>query len=109
MGNTFIKITMGLTATVAAISCGTAAIAARGGNAYRSGECSNTVECTEVCFTDNDGDGICDNRGTGNGCGKGQGFVDEDNDGVCDNRGTGCANVQSAGHHGNGRGHHGHR
>lgn len=36
-------------------------------------------------FVDADGDGICDNRGTGRGvC-----YVDADGDGVCDNYGTG--------------------
>lgn len=88
MSNTFIKIAVGFTAAVAAISCGTAAIAAMNGNAYCSGGRSNSVECTDVCYTDNDGDGVCDNRGTGNGNG-------------CYENGSG------AGHHGNGGGHHG--
>ena len=62
------------------------------------------------CFTDADGDGICDNRGTnegagkgdrnGNGCGGGS-YIDVDGDGVCDNRGTGTG---GGGHHGNGNG-----
>jgi hypothetical protein len=48
-------------------------------------------------YVDADGDGVCDNRGTGN-CGNGNGqngqnYVDADGDGVCDNRGTGnCGN-----------------
>ena len=38
-------------------------------------------------FVDEDGDGVCDNRGTGLGNGQGAGFVDEDGDGICDNLG----------------------
>ena len=49
-------------------------------------------------YTDADGDGVCDNYGTG--CGKACGYTDADSDGVCDNYGTGCA---GGGHHG-GRG-----
>ena len=41
-------------------------------------------------FVDADGDGICDNYGTGAGRGNGAGFVDADGDGVCDNYGTGA-------------------
>ena len=44
-------------------------------------------------FVDADGDGICDNYGTGcrdgNGCGN---YADSDGDGVCDNYGTNCGN-----------------
>lgn len=44
-------------------------------------------------FVDADGDGICDNYGTGcrdgNGCGN---YADADGDGVCDNYGTNCGN-----------------
>ena len=36
-------------------------------------------------FVDANGDGICDNRGTGRGCW----YVDADGDGVCDRYGTG--------------------
>ena len=36
-------------------------------------------------FVDANGDGICDNRGTGRGCW----YVDADGDGVCDNYGSG--------------------
>ena len=77
------------------------------------------VNCAS--FTDTDGDGICDNRGTG--CG---GYcMDADGDGVCDNRGTGCGvcytdaagdgicdhygtglgSQHHGGHHGGGRNH----
>lgn len=40
-------------------------------------------------YVDADGDGVCDNRGSGQGAGQGQGanYVDADGDGVCDNRG----------------------
>ena len=44
-------------------------------------------------FVDADGDGICDNYGTGAGRGaggQGRGFVDADGDGICDNYGTGA-------------------
>ncbi len=36
-------------------------------------------------FVDEDGDGVCDYAGTGQGMGHRHGFVDEDGDGVCDN------------------------
>ncbi|MFR7754397.1 MAG: hypothetical protein ACLU0T_01660 [Bacteroidales bacterium] len=61
-------------------------------------------------YVDADGDGVCDNRGTGNGIGNGigngagahhgygsssttdrPGYVDADGDGICDNRGSGNA------------------
>ena len=48
--------------------------------------------CQGQYFVDADGDGICDNLGTGKGQGgpgKGQYFVDADGDGICDNLGTG--------------------
>jgi len=35
-------------------------------------------------FVDEDGDGVCDLRGTDQGHEHGRGFVDEDGDGVCD-------------------------
>ncbi len=51
-------------------------------------------------FVDEDGDGVCDNAGTGrgHGHGNGPGFVDEDGDGVCDHAGTG-----HSGHRGGGK------
>lgn len=71
-------------------------------------------------FVDLNGDGVCDNRGTG--CGD---YVDANGDGVCDNHGTGCGNYVDAngdgvcdnvgaggGHHAagyHGGGHHGGR
>ena len=42
--------------------------------------------------SNNDADGVCDNRDTAKCQNAGQvngNFIDEDNDGVCDNRGTG--------------------
>lgn len=78
--------------------------------------------CSGWNFVDADGDGVCDNWGSGNqrlrtpGCGLGQGFIDADNDGVCDNwngqgagvqrgqgRGLGQGQGQGQGH-GNGNG-----
>ena len=46
-------------------------------------------------FVDANGDGVCDNYGTG--CGRGQYFVDANGDGVCDNYGTGCGRGQGRG------------
>lgn len=41
-------------------------------------------------YVDADGDGVCDNAGTGCGLyGAGRGYVDADGDGVCDNTGAG--------------------
>ena len=53
---------------------------------------------TNCRYTDADGDGVCDNRGTG----LGVNYVDANGDGVCDNLGTSCHNRQSwgGGHHG---------
>jgi hypothetical protein len=53
-------------------------------------------------FVDEDGDGVCDNCGAGQGQGRGNGagFVDEDGDGVCDNYGVG---QQGQGRRGGGR------
>ena len=45
-------------------------------------------------YADANGDGICDNRGTGRGvC-----YVDADGDGVCDNCGTGLGCRSGAGY-----------
>jgi hypothetical protein len=41
---------------------------------------------TGLFWVDADGDGVCDNAGTGNG--KQTNFVDADGDGVCDNAGN---------------------
>ncbi len=50
--------------------------------AGRHGQGRGKADCAWV---DENGDGICDNRGPG----KGQHWVDEDGDGICDNRGSG--------------------
>ena len=70
----------------------------------------DTTNCSAQCYADQDGDGVCDNRGTV--C-DGRYYVDVDQDGVCDNWGTGasaahgchgngsgCGNGHRAGHHG---------
>lgn len=49
-----------------------------------------------ACYVDANGDGVCDNYGTGVNCR----YVDADGDGVCDNYGTGLG----GGHHGGGHG-----
>ena len=68
------KIWIGiLTAALAVVLCTTGAFAIRGN------------------YVDADGDGICDNRGTGGG-----NYVDADGDGICDNRGTGGGNYVDA-------------
>lgn len=63
-------------------------------------------------YVDENGDGVCDNYGTGAGC---AGFVDANGDGVCDNcgatSGTGCGHFVDANgdgicdNHGTGCGH----
>ncbi len=75
------------------------------GSAYSdTGDEATTTATPPYCngpgFVDADGDGICDNYGTGycGGGGCGTGFVDEDGDGICDNAGQGC------GGYGRGRG-----
>ena len=67
-----------LAALALVLSMSLSAFAAAPDTAARGGQCAG--------FVDADGDGVCDNRGTG----RGAGFVDEDGDGVCDNQGT-CA------------------
>lgn len=58
------------------------------------GVCDNYGTGRGVNYADANGDGICDNQGSGAGygmgAGKGQGrnYVDTDGDGVCDNYGT---------------------
>lgn len=72
----------------------------------RTAEATDTEYKCDVCgqnFVDEDGDGICDNKGScqQNGeCGKN--FVDEDGDGVCDNKGSGQCKGNS--HCGQGKG-----
>lgn len=54
---------------------------------------TTTVSAKNIAnsYTDNNSDGICDNRGTNS---QNQGFIDEDSDGICDNR---VANSQGQG------------
>ena len=59
-------------------------------NPYRGTQAvPRQAECPENCpgYVDADGDGVCDNYGTG----VGRAFVDADGDGVCDNYGAGNA------------------
>lgn len=58
------------------------------GHGGRGGYGARTCRSTGVCYTDADGDGVCDNWGTGT-CGMGRAYVDADGDGVCDHYGTG--------------------
>lgn len=53
-----------------------------------------------VGFVDANGDGVCDNCGatSGTGCGH---FVDANGDGICDNHGTGCGHGHGGGCGGN--------
>ena len=58
-------------------------------------------------YTDANGDGVCDNCGTGLGhCANGANFVDANGDGVCDNYGT---SAQTQNCHHDGQGYHGGR
>ena len=123
------RTTVIATAIAATLSLGgaSAALAAQGplgsavcGRPY-TGTCQTLRDaCSGWNFVDADGDGVCDNRGSGNqrlrtpGCrlGHGMGFVDADGDGVCDNRngqGVGAQRGQGQGldhgrGHGNGNG-----
>lgn len=82
-------------------------VVAIGGAAFAAGGRSRN-------FADTDGDGVCDNLGTGictsacastgTGCGRNCNFVDSDGDGICDNLGNGVCKGTGAGH---GIGHHG--
>jgi len=90
-----------------ALACALGATGAWAAGPGRAGA-QRTCTTARCLFTDENGDGLCDNRtdGTcrydadGDGVcdrtGQGRYFVDENGDGVCDNRGTGC--------HGNGWG-----
>lgn len=111
------RTTVIATAIAATLSLGgaSAALAAQGplgsavcGRPY-TGTCQTLRDaCSGWNFVDADGDGVCDNRGSGNqrlrtpGCGLGQGagFVDADGDGVCDNwngQGAGAQRGQGRG------------
>lgn len=88
------KIVTILTMAFIFLVCGTTVIAAQSGRGKNSGQKGNSG-CGKG-YVDEDGDGICDNKGRFGcgkgrfGCGKGRsgcgkGYVDEDGDGVCDN------------------------
>ena len=127
------RTTVIATAIAATLSLGGASVALAAQSPLGSAACGRPYAgacqtlrdaCSGWNFVDADGDGVCDNWGSGNqrlrtpGCGLGQGagFVDADNDGVCDNwngqgagvqrgqgRGLGQGQGQGQGH-GNGNG-----
>lgn len=118
-----LKLVAGLVAGATLLTVGTvSAFAASQGNCL--GDCTKTRACDTTnysaqCYVDQNGDGVCDNRGTvcngryyvdmdndGVCDNQGQNYVDADNNGICDNQGTHCQGGNQ-GHHGNGyRGRH---
>lgn len=48
--------------------------------------------CDGTNYVDADGDGVCDNMGSGTNDGSGTNYVDADGDGVCDNMKSGTGN-----------------
>lgn len=79
----------------------TTAFAAGGRNyvdANGDGVCDNYGTGRGAYYVDADGDGVCDNRGAN--CL----YVDADGDGVCDNYGTGLGGGHHGGRWGGGRG-----
>ena len=127
------RTTVIATAIAATLSLGGASVALAAQSPLGSAACGHPYAgacqtlrdaCSGWNFVDADGDGVCDNWGSGNqrlrtpgcGLGQGQGFIDADNDGVCDNwngqgagvqrgqgRGLGQGQGQGQGH-GNGNG-----
>ena len=127
------RTTVIATAIAATLSLGGASVALAAQSPLGSAVCGRPYAgacqtlrdaCSGRNFVDADGDGVCDNWGSGNqrlrtpGCGlsQGAGFVDADGDGVCDNwngqgagvqrgqgRGLGQGQGQGQGH-GNGNG-----
>lgn len=72
-------------------------------NAQNNAQATQTAEKPKSAnpvssnFVDKDNNGVCDNRTTRNGNGRGANFVDKNGDGVCDNRadaGNKCKNGQ---------------
>lgn len=103
-----LKLVAGLVAGATLLTVGTvSAFASSQGNCF--GGCQktrvcDTTNCSAQCYVDQDGDGVCDNRGTV--C-DGRYYVDVDQDGVCDNCGAGASAAHGC--HGNGHGaQHGH-
>ena len=127
------RTTVIATAIAATLSLGGASVALAAQSPLGSAACGRPYAgacqtlrdaCSGWNFVDADGDGVCDNWGSGNqrlrtpgcGLGQGQGFIDADGDGVCDNwngqgagvqrgqgRGLGQGQGQGQGH-GNGNG-----
>lgn len=127
------RTTVIATAIAATLSLGGASVALAAQSPLGSAACGRPYAgacqtlrdaCSGWNFVDADGNGVCDNWGSGNqrlrtpgcGLGQGQGFIDADNDGVCDNwngqgagvqrgqgRGLGQGQGQGQGH-GNGNG-----
>lgn len=125
------RTTVIATAIAATLSLGGASVALAAQSPLGSAACGRPYAgacqtlrdaCSGWNFVDADGDGVCDNWGSGNqrlrtpgcGLGQGQGFIDADNDGVCDNwngqgagvqrgQGRGLGQGQGQGH-GNGNG-----
>lgn len=105
------RTTVIATAIAATLSLGGASVALAAQSPLGSAACGRPYAgacqtlrdaCSGWNFVDADGDGVCDNWGSGNqrlrtpgcGLGQGQGFIDADNDGVCDNWNGQCAGVQ---------------
>ncbi len=79
------KMMLGITAAALAAGIGMTAVQAQENPA------DPTVKTTQLCsYVDENGDGICDNRGNGQCSGS---FVDENGDGICDNAGS-CQTAQ---------------
>lgn len=85
----------GLTAAALAASLCATGVLAAGHHGRGLRQATHDVVCG-VCFTDINGDGVCDYHGTN--CGGY--FVDADGDGVCDNYGTGLGSHHGGGHGG---------
>lgn len=98
------KLLIGATVTALVLSVGATTAFAAGGRhhgtwaVYNVKQGSGVCQSGYSCFVDANGDGLCDNWGTGSGIN----YVDANGDGVCDNLGTGCHSQQSwgGGHHG---------
>ena len=98
------KVWMGAVTAALALTVLTTGALAGWHHGWSGGSGNYGAWANTVChYADADGDGVCDNRGTG-ACH----YVDADGDGVCDNYGqyTGTGYGQYAGT-GHGGGHHG--